>query len=312
MRRSFIRTLTELANEQDNIFLLTGDLGFSVLEPFAEVHSDRFINMGVAEQNMLGVATGLAEAGFVVFVYSITPFAVLRPYEFIRNGPIAHQLPVRIVGTGEGVEYAFNGMSHFGLEDIGVLRIQPDIKIIAPIDNDQACNALRQTWNLPGPIYYRVSRFGVPQSTVNGNFKLGHFDIICEGSDLAFVSLGPITQYAVQAAEMIADTGVSCAVAAVSSLPVERDRLANFIARYRNIVTVEDHYVDGGIGTIVSEVAAGNGLGCTVTRCGLPSVVGKPLGSYAFLREQYQLSAEGLVSIAGKLLSGEMVNIRHE
>ena len=105
VRATFVRTLVELAEEDERIVLLTGDLGFTVVEPFAERFPDRFFNVGVAEQNMVGVATGLAEAGFVPFVYSIATFATLRPYEFIRNGPVLHHLPVRVVGVGGGLEY---------------------------------------------------------------------------------------------------------------------------------------------------------------------------------------------------------------
>src|SRR5438093_8078761 len=129
MRTAFVRTLTDLAARDDRIVLLTGDLGWSVVEPFAERFPQRFFNAGVAEQNMVGVATGLAEAGFIPFVYSIVTFATLRPYEFIRNGPIQHRLRVRIVGVGGGVEYGSNGLSHYGLEDVAVLRAQPGITI---------------------------------------------------------------------------------------------------------------------------------------------------------------------------------------
>src|SRR6185369_15526920 len=134
MRAAFVQTLTELASEDPRILLLTGDLGYLAVEPFVEKHPNRFINVGVAEQNMIGVATGLAEAGFIPFVYSIVPFAVLRPYEFIRNGPIQHQLPVRIVGVGGGLEYGHNGTSHHGLEDVAVLRPQPGMTVVCPAD----------------------------------------------------------------------------------------------------------------------------------------------------------------------------------
>ena len=124
MRAPFIAALLELAEQDERILLLTGDLGYLVLEPFAERLPERFFNAGVAEQNLLGVATGLAEAGFLPFVYSIVPFAVLRAYEFIRNGPVHQRLPVRIVGVGGGVEYGTNGPSHYGLEDLAVMRLQ--------------------------------------------------------------------------------------------------------------------------------------------------------------------------------------------
>src|SRR6267378_8244792 len=142
MRAAFANTLAELAARDPRILLLTADLGYKALEPFADKFPDRFINVGVAEQNMVGLATGLAEAGFIPFVYSIVTFAVLRPYEFIRNGPVLHRLPVRIVGVGGGVEYGLNGLSHYGLEDIAVMRAQPGVTVIAPSDHQQARTAM--------------------------------------------------------------------------------------------------------------------------------------------------------------------------
>src|SRR5271154_5163695 len=146
MRGTFAKTLTELAGIEPRIFLLTGDLGYMALEPFAERYPDRFLNVGVAEQNMVGIATGLAEAGFIPVVYSIVTFASLRPYEFIRNGPILHQLPVRIAGVGGGCEYGHNGATHYGLEDVGVMRVQPGITVVAPGDAAQTRTALEKTY----------------------------------------------------------------------------------------------------------------------------------------------------------------------
>src|SRR5258708_17690586 len=123
------------------------------LEPFIEAFPDRFFNVGVAEQNMVGLATGLAEAGFIPFVYSIVTFAALRPYEFIRNGPIQHRLPVRIVGVGGGVEYGTNGLSHYGLEDVAVMRAQPGITVIAPSDHQNARSARLGVWVVPRPVF---------------------------------------------------------------------------------------------------------------------------------------------------------------
>jgi len=134
MRRTFIAALLELARREPRVLLLTADLGYSVVEPFAEALPDRFFNVGVAEQNLVGVATGLAEAGFVPFVYSIAAFASMRPYEFIRNGPIAHRLPVRVIGVGGGFDYGTAGFTHHALEDVGILRVDPGITVVAPAD----------------------------------------------------------------------------------------------------------------------------------------------------------------------------------
>src|SRR5919199_236251 len=154
MRLEFVKTLVEMAAEDARILLLTGDLGYLVLEPFRERFPERFFNVGVAEQNMVGLATGLAEAGFLPFTYSIATFASLRPYEFIRNGPILHQLPVRIVGVGGGFEYGHAGPTHHGLEDVGIMRVQPGITLISPADHEQARAAMLSTWDVPGPVYY--------------------------------------------------------------------------------------------------------------------------------------------------------------
>src|SRR3984893_10959470 len=129
-----------------------------VMEPFRERFPDRFINVGVAEQNMVGIATGLAEAGLRPYTYSIATFAALRPYEFIRNGPVLHHLPVRVVGAGGAFDYGTAGPTHHALEDLGVMRIQRGMAVVAPADHQQTTSALRATWDLPGPVYYPVGR----------------------------------------------------------------------------------------------------------------------------------------------------------
>src|SRR4026209_673999 len=173
MRKAFIQSLIKLANADERVLLLTGDLGYLVIEEFMERFPKQFFNVGAAEQNMLGLATGLAEAGFIPYVYSITPFAALRPFEFIRNGPVYHNLPVRIVGIGQGVEYGLNGLSHYALEDIGVLRTQPALTIIVPADDAQAQNAIELTHNMPGPIYFRLSKDNTESPELEGKFEIG-------------------------------------------------------------------------------------------------------------------------------------------
>src|SRR6184192_1421803 len=219
MRRAFTNTLVELAEHDPRIMLLTGDLGYLALEPFSERFPDRFFNVGVAEQNMVGLATGLAEAGFIPFVYSIVTFASLRPYEFIRNGPILHQLPVRIVGIGGGLEYSYNGASHFGLEDVGILRLQPGLTVLAPADAGQTCTAVRATWDLPGPVYYRLGKDDhVHVPDLEGRFAVGHAQRIRPGTDLLLVTMGSVAVEVVAAADLLAERGVAAGVLVVASV----------------------------------------------------------------------------------------------
>jgi transketolase len=298
VRRSFLETLVELAERDPRIALLTGDLGYTVVEPFAERFSDRFFNVGVAEQNMVGMASGLAEAGFLPFVYSIAPFATLRPYEFIRNGPILQQLPVRIVGVGGGFEYGHNGPSHYALEDVGVLRVHPGMTVLAPADHQQARSALRATYDDEGPVYYRL---GKDDSAIlpglEGRFELGRAQMVLEGSDLLLVAMGAIAVEAVEAASRLAAEDISAGVLVVSSVnPPPRDDLIAALSRVSIAVSVESHYVDGGIGSLVAEVIAESGLACTLCRCGVRTSKHGITGSERHLNQRHGISADMLVT----------------
>ena len=230
MRKAFVRTLVDLAADDERILLLTGDLGFTVIEPFAERYPKRFFNVGVAEQNLVGLATGLAESGFVPFVYSISTFVVMRAYEFIRNGPLAHRLPVRIIGVGGGFEYAYAGVSHYAVDDIGVMRVQPGLTIIAPADHEQAAAALRATWKRDGPIYYRLGKDDAATVPgLRGRFDPERAQVLCEGTDILVVTLGAITRQAVDAVTQLAARGLSAGliiVDTVSPAPVSQLRQA--------------------------------------------------------------------------------------
>ena len=306
MRGAFAKTLTELAGRDKRILLLTADLGYMVLEPFAEKFPERFFNVGVAEQNMVGVATGLAEAGFMPFLYSIVTFASLRPYEFIRNGPILHQLPVRIVGVGGGLEYGPAGPTHHGMEDIGVMRIQPGISVIAPADHRQTRSALLATWDVPGPVYYRIGKND--KATVpglDGRFELGRAQVTRQGGDLLIVATGGVAGEAAAAAEALAGRGVECTVAVVASLsPAPVEDLVGLLSRFPAALTVEAHYAVGGVGSLVSEVVAEHGINCRVVRCGIKQTPDGVTGSEDFLHRRYGLSRDALAETALEALRG--------
>ena len=305
MRAAFAKTLTELAARDPRILLLTGDLGYMALEPFAEKYPDRFFNVGVAEQNMVGLATGLAEAGFLPFVYSIVPFAVLRPYEFIRNGPIQHQLPVRIVGVGGGMDYGNNGLSHYGLEDVAVMRAQPGITVIAPADHEQTRSALLASWDLPGPIYYRLGKADLATVPgLEGRFELGRAQRVRDGDDLLMIALGGVSHEAAAAAELLAGQGVStCLLVVASVTPAPLEDLAAALRRFPLAMTVEAHFPCGGLGSLVAEVIAERRLPCRVVRCAVSAALDGVSGSQAFLYQKHGLSREALVATARRELS---------
>lgn len=292
MRAQFAHELTELAERDPRVVLLTGDLGFTVWETFAERHPDRFFNVGVAEQNMLGLATGLAEAGYVPFAYSIATFASMRPYEFLRNGAVLHRLPLRLVGVGAGFDYGPNGVTHYALEDVGLMRLQPDLAILTPADPAQCTAAVRATFDLDGPLYFRLGRASEPVAGLDGRFCLGHIDLIGDGSDVALIALGTMSAEAVAAGDQLAAEGIEATVAVVSSLaPAPVADLQALLDRVSLAVTLESHYVVGGIGSLVAEVMAEMGAPCRLVRAGVREMPRGETGPSAFLNERHAIDA---------------------
>jgi transketolase len=305
MSRAFAETLADLAKEDPRIVLLSADLGFMALESFIEKFPDRFFNVGVAEQNMLGLATGLAEAGFVPFAYSIVTFAVLRPFEFIRNGPVAHRLPVRIVSVGGGLEYSHNGISHYGLEDVALMRSQPNMTIVCPCDAPQARAAVRVSMNIPGPVYLRLAKDNTDPVS-EGRFELGRVDQLRSGSDAALIALGPLCYEAMAAADELARRGIKCGVISVPSITgLTSDSIATAVSRLPLVVTAEAHYVTGGLGSLVSEVVAERNFNCRVVRCGVQRLPDGKSGSKSFLQNAHGISAEALVEVVARELKGK-------
>jgi transketolase len=298
VRKAFARTLSDVAAQDNRVFLMTADLGFMVLEEFADRHPSRFLNVGVAEANMIGLATGLAACGFVPYVYSIATFAAMRGYEQIRNGPVLHGLPVRVIGVGGGFEYGHGGFTHHALEDLAIARTQVGLTVIAPADDHQAAEAIRTTYDLAGPIYYRIGKrddYTLPG--LNGRFRLGRVETVRHGSDALLIAIGSITSAAVEAADLLAHQGIEATVAVVSSLrPAPVEDLKELLSRFASAVTIEEHYIDGGLGSLVSEVAAENGIGLRVTRCGVTGMPGTPCGGELCLRKANGLDAAGIAA----------------
>lgn len=297
MRSAFAQTLLDLADSDERIVLLTGDLGFAVLEPFAERHPDRFWNAGVAEQNMVGVATGLAEAGYTPYVYSIATFASMRGYEFVRNGPILHELPVRIVGIGGGMDYGHNGVTHYALEDAGIMRVQPGISVVAPADPEQTRAALPSIQQLPGPVYLRLGKESQPVPGLDGRFALGRAERIGDGGDVMLVALGGMAATAVEAAELLAADGVEASVLVVSSLnPAPTEDLVTALADVPLALSAEAHYVNGALGSLVAETIAEHALPCRLVRAGLRATPIGATGSRPHLYERHGLAPTQLAA----------------
>jgi len=303
MRKALVSALCELAEKDKRLVLLTGDLGFMVLEPFIQRYPDKFFNAGVAEQNMVGMATGLAEAGFRPYAYSITPFLALRALEFIRNGPVLHRLPVRLVGVGAGFDYGHAGPTHHGTEDVGALGTLRGLSVVIPADHQQARAAVLSMHEHPGPVYFSLGKSDqdvIPG--LNGRFELSKPQLVREGTAALIVGMGAVTVEALAAASELAKTGVSCAVAVVSSLaPSPVAELARLMSAYPVAVTVEAHVASGGLGAAACTAVATSGLRCrVVTHCVTQPEDGR-VGSHAWYWQRHGLDRG---AIARSVLSG--------
>lgn len=300
MRKDFVQSVCRLAESDERIVMLTGDLGYMVMEPFRDRFPDRFFNVGVAEQNMIGLATGLAEAGFRPYVYSIATFAALRPFEFIRNGPVLHHLPVRVVGMGMGFEYGHAGPTHYAVEDIGALRTLPGLTIVIPADSAQAGNAVRSTAALSGPVYYSLGkddRFVAPG--LDGRFELGRLGTIRHGSDVAILSMGSITAEAIAAAELLSAQQIDATVAIVSSFnPDPAEDVAKLLAGFEFAISVEAQTISGGLGAFVSTVIASRGLHCQLLPLAITTSPDGTSGSQQSRWRKYGLDRNSIVATA--------------
>lgn len=305
MRNAFASQLVDLASLDERIILLTGDLGFKVLEPFAERFPDRFVNVGVAEQNMIGIATGLAEAGYTPYAYSIATFASMRGYEFIRNGPVLHRLPVRIVGVGGGMDYGHNGMTHYAVEDVGIMRVQPGLTVVAPADPEQTAAALPQLQQLEGPVYLRLGKESEGVPGLDGRFRLGHAEQIGPPREVVVVALGGMAATAVAAVGLLRERGIAASTLVVSSFnPSPQEDVARALEGARLAVTVEAHYIVGGLGSFVAELIAERGLDCRLERVGLRTTPSGVSGSRSFLFEHYGLSARAIAEAVTPAFAG--------
>jgi transketolase len=300
VRGPFLRALIDIARCDERVALLTGDLGFAAIEPFAEALPNRFFNVGVAEQNMLGLASGLAEAGYLPFVYSIAPFAIRRPYEFIFSGPVLQKLPVRIVGIGGGFEYGHAGATHHGIDDVALMRVLPDIAIISPADQQQAVAALHKTWNLPAPVYYRLGKDDATSVRgLNGEFELGRLQLIEDGDDIALISMGSIASEALAAADTLRQRGIRSRVAIVASVrPEPIQDLVRILEGVPLVLTVEAHSINGGLGSLVAEIIAERNLRSRLVRCGIRTLPNGISGTNAYLNALHCLSCDALVEQA--------------
>lgn len=306
MRTAFIRTLLALAEEDSSINLVVGDLGFGVVETFAKRFPKQFLNAGVAEQNMTGLAAGLALCGKTVFTYSIANFPTLRCLEQIRNDVCYHNANVKVVAVGGGFAYGSLGMTHHATEDLAIMRTLPGMTVLAPGDPVETELAVRAAAARPGPCYLRLGRAGEPTvHTADTPFRIGKAITVREGENITLIATGDMLFTAVQLADRLAGEGVSARVLSMHTVkPLDTEAVLTAAKETRAVVTIEEHSVIGGLGSAIAEVLAESGVAVSFKRIGLPPAFCREVGSQEYLRERNGLTVPAIYRVLQPLLAG--------
>jgi transketolase len=313
MRTAFMRALFEEAAHDPRITLVVGDLGYSVVEEFASKYPKQYLNAGVAEQNMTGVAAGMALAGRTVFTYSIANFPTLRCLEQIRNDVCYHNANVKVVAVGGGFAYGSLGASHHATEDLAILRTLPNMTVIAPGDPVEAGHAARAVARQPGPAYIRLGKAGEPRVHQDDvAFTIGRAIVVREGADIALLSTGGMLPDVVKAAEILArDHAVVARVLSVHTIkPLDIDAVTRAAHETELVVTVEEHSEIGGLGGAVAEVLAELETPARLKRIALPSAFSRPVGTRDYMRAAHGLTTDGIVSSVVSALRAKTVRAR--
>lgn len=294
MRSAFFDVLTQKAEKNKDIYLLTGDLGFKLFDSFRASSPQNFIDMGIAEQNMVGVAAGLSLCGKDVYCYSIIPFLVMRAFEQIRVDIAFHSLSVKLIGVGGGISYGLEGFTHFALEDFALMNALPNMTIVAPADPAESACLANLARGHEGPLYVRLGKNGDPSiHEQRPELTIGKAMILSEGKDLAIFAVGNMVHLTLQVAELLKRDGISTTVINMHTIkPLDRDTIHNIALTHSAVFTVEEHYLSGGLGSAVSEVLLESSYDGIFRKFGIAKLIEDQIGDADYLRRLYGLDPE--------------------
>ena len=305
MRDAFINALTDLAENDKDIVLLTGDLGFGVFEEFEARFPGQYFNVGIAEQNMMGLAAGLSLEGKKVVAYSIGNFASLRCLEQIRNDACYHDASITIVASGGGFSYGSLGMSHHTTEDLAILRALPNMVVVAPCTREEAKEATKQLVSSKGVGYLRLDKTAAEEVAEAHPFSIGKARIFREGTDITLIATGGILEEAVLAAKELESFGLDVKILGIHTVkPIDKEEILKSARETGGLVVIEEHNKDGGLGSAVAEVCMDHAvLPNKFLRIGLNNTFSSIVGSQHYLRAQYEIDHNAILSSVKKLFN---------
>ncbi|MCP4679650.1 MAG: transketolase [Deltaproteobacteria bacterium] len=299
MRNAYIRALSNLAEADDRILALVADNGAIVFDDFRSRYPGRFFNFGISEANMVSVAAGLAACGKVPFAYTISNFLSMRAFEQIRNGVCLQQMNVKLVGIGVGFVYSNLGPTHHAVEDVALMRALPGMTIFSPADPIESAAATAKAAEIDGPVYLRLATGGTPALFDDDyEFALGKAVTLLGGTDITVISTGNIVGDVLQTCKALKDKGLGVRLLHCPTLkPIDREAILSASAETKGIVVVEEHTIEGGLGSIVSEVVAGHaGPRVPIKLVGLNNSFPVGYGTYQEMKEQNGLGQERISS----------------
>ncbi len=305
MRNSFANAFYEMARDDRRICLVVADITAAAgVASFQKESPERFINVGVAEQMMIGLSAGLALRGCIPFAYTIATFTIYRPFEQVRVDCCYQNLPVKLVGVGGGVNYSTLGSTHHASEDVAIMSALPNMTVLAPCDPAETALITRAcVEKVPGPVYLRLGKAGEPDLTSQAPdaFRFGKVRVIKAGADVCLLSYGPITRMAFDvAARVEARTGRSVAIVSVHSLkPLDVEGIGRLLAQYPVVGVIEEHAPYGGLGPRVKEIAWDTGARCTIRTWALQDEFIHTYGTHADLLKAHGLDPD---RISGEIL----------
>jgi len=308
-REIYGRTLAELGKHNDKIVGLTADLEkTTAIVHFGKEFPDRFFNVGIAEQNMLGIAAGLAKAGLIPFASTMAVFATMRACEQVRTDIAYQNLPVKIIATHAGISFGHAGTTHHCTEDFAIMRSMANMTVICPADGIETSKAVQACVDVQGPVYIRIGRGFEPPcyESDDYSYEIGKAVTMREGTDLTIICCGIAVLQAINAAKTLAENdGLSVRVVNMHTIkPIDRDVIMKAVEETRRILTIEEHNIEGGLGDAVASVIAESGKGCVFRKHGMNDLFAT-IGYAEDLYAYYGLDANGIVDKVRKMMGME-------
>ena len=299
MRKTSLNQIYQLAQQDERVIFIGSDLGPGVLSEFKRNIPERFFMEGISEQYIVGMAAGLAFDGFIPYVNTIATFLTRRCFEQLAVDLCMHDLPVRLIANGGGLVYAPLGPTHQAIEDIGILRTLPNMTVVAPCDADEMARLMEASLHWPHPLYIRLAKGGDPVvSKSELGFEIGKGIHLKNAGDVLFVTTGITTQIGLQASESLSKENIDCGVFHMHTIkPFDYDGLFQASESVKLIITIEEHVLNGGLGSAVLEAFSDHGLEKKIIRLGIPDVFAKKYGSQELLMSEFGLDQKTIFNL---------------